>query len=33
MVSILRKAANYKRISTILYEGEAHLRDPYMPAP
>ena len=33
MVSILKKAANYKRISTILYEGQAHLRDPFMPAP
>ena len=33
MASILRKAKNYKRISTILCEGEAHLRDPYTPPP
>ena len=33
MASILRKAANYKRISTVLVEGEAHLRDPLMPPP
>lgn len=33
MASILRKAANYKRISSILVEGEAHLRDPYIAPP
>lgn len=33
MASILKKAANYKRISTILCEGEAHLRDPLTPPP
>ena len=33
MASILRKAAKYKRISTILVEGEAHLRDPFIPPP
>jgi hypothetical protein len=33
MSSILAKAAKYKRISTILIEGEAHLRDPLMPPP
>lgn len=33
MASILRKAANYKRISTMLVEGEAHLRDPFFPPP
>ena len=33
MASILRKAANYKRISTVLIEGEAHLKDPLMPPP
>ena len=31
--AILRKAANYKRIGTVLIEGEAHLRDPLMPPP
>lgn len=33
MASILRKAANYKRVSTILVEGEAHLRDPFFTPP
>ena len=33
MASILRKAANYRRIGTVLVEGEAHLRDPLMPPP
>ena len=33
MASILKKAAKYKRVSTVLCEGEAHLRDPYTPAP
>ena len=33
MASILRKAANYKRVSTILVEGEAHLKDPFIPPP
>jgi len=33
MASILRKAANYKRINSVLVEGEAHLRDPLIPPP
>lgn len=33
MAQILRKAANYRRVSNILYEGRAHLTDPYTPAP
>ena len=33
MASILRKAANYKRISTVLFEGEAHLKDPFIQPP
>jgi hypothetical protein len=33
MSVILNKAAKYKRISTILVEGEAHLKDPYIPPP
>ena len=33
MSSILAKAAKYRRISTVLIEGEAHLRDPLMPPP
>eukprot|EP01017_Pseudomicrothorax_dubius_P013261 TRINITY_DN1576_c0_g5_i1.p1 TRINITY_DN1576_c0_g5~~TRINITY_DN1576_c0_g5_i1.p1 ORF type:complete len:117 (+),score=31.60 TRINITY_DN1576_c0_g5_i1:97-447(+) len=33
MASILKRAAKYKRVSTILCEGEAHLRDPFTPAP
>ena len=33
MSSILQKAAKYKRISTVLVEGEAHLKDPLMPPP
>lgn len=33
MSSILQKAAKYRRISTVLVEGEAHLRDPLMPPP
>ena len=33
MASILRKAAGYKRIGSVLVEGEAHLRDPLMPPP
>lgn len=33
MASILAKAAKYKRISTILIEGQAHLKDPLMPPP
>ena len=33
MTQILKKAAGYKRISTILFEGEAHLRDAYTPPP
>lgn len=33
MASILRRAAKYKRVSTVLQEGEAHLRDKFTPAP
>lgn len=33
MASILRRAANYKRISSILVEGEAHLKDPFLVRP
>ena len=33
MASILRKAAKYKRVSTILQEGEAHLKDPFFTPP
>jgi len=33
MALILKKAAKYKRISTVLAEGEAHLRDPFTPPP
>ena len=33
MASILRKAANYRRISSVLVEGEAHLKDPFIPPP
>jgi len=33
MSAILKKAAKYKRISSILVEGEAHLKDPLMPPP
>lgn len=33
MSIILKRAAGYKRISTILAEGEAHLRDPFTPPP
>jgi hypothetical protein len=33
MSSILAKAAKYKRIGTVLIEGEAHLKDPLMPPP
>ena len=33
MSAILRKAAKYRRVSTILVEGEAHLKDPLMPPP
>jgi len=33
MKRILEKAAKYKRVSTVLYEGEAHLNDPYTPPP
>lgn len=32
-MQILKKAANYQRISSILCEGEAHLRDAYTPPP
>lgn len=33
MASILRKAAKYRSVSNILVEGEAHLKDPFIPAP
>jgi hypothetical protein len=33
MASILRKAAKYRQISSVLVEGEAHLKDPFIPAP
>lgn len=33
MASILRKAAKYQRISSVLVEGEAHLKDPFIPPP
>ena len=33
MSAILRRAAQYKRISSVLCEGEAHLKDPLMPPP
>jgi hypothetical protein len=33
MTAILTKAAKYRRIGTVLIEGEAHLRDPLMPPP
>jgi len=33
MSSIIQKAAKYKRIATVLVEGEAYLRDPLMPPP
>ena len=33
MAHILRKAAKYRNLSTVLVEGEAHLKDPYIPPP
>jgi len=33
MSAILKRAAKYKRVSGILCEGEAHLRDPFTPPP
>ncbi len=33
MASILKKAAKYRRISSILIEGEAHLKDPFIQPP
>ena len=33
MASILKKAAKYRRISAILIEGEAHLKDPFIQPP
>jgi hypothetical protein len=33
MSAILAKAAKYRRIGSVLVEGEAHLRDPLMPPP
>ena len=33
MASILKKAAKYRRISAVLIEGEAQLKDPYIQPP
>ena len=33
MAQILKKAAKYRRVTEVLCEGEAHLRDPYTPPP
>lgn len=33
MASILKKAAKYRRISAVLIEGEAHLKDPFIQPP
>jgi hypothetical protein len=33
MSSILKKAAKYKRVPYVGIEGDAHLRDPFSPAP
>ena len=33
MAHILRKAAKYRQLSTVLVEGEAHLRDPFISPP
>jgi hypothetical protein len=33
MASILKKAAKYKRISSVLVEGEAYLKDPFITPP
>lgn len=33
MASILKKAAKYRRISQVLIEGEAHLKDPFIQPP
>ena len=33
MASILRKAAKYRKVSSILSEGEAHLKDPFIQPP
>ena len=33
MAHILRKAAKYRQISSVLVEGEAHLRDPFITPP
>jgi hypothetical protein len=33
MASILKKAAKYKRISSVLVEGESYLKDPFIPPP
>ena len=33
MAHILKKAAKYRQIGTVLLEGEAHLKDPFIPPP
>jgi len=33
MSSILKKAKDYKRVSSVLYEGEAHLNDKFTSKP
>ena len=33
MAHILRKAAKYRQLATVLVEGEAHLKDPFIPPP
>jgi hypothetical protein len=33
MVTILRKPTKYLQISSVLVEGEAHLKDPFILAP
>ena len=33
MAHILKKAAKYRHIGTVLFEGEAHLKDPFIPPP
>lgn len=33
MAHILKKAAKYRHLSTVLVEGEAHLKDPFIPPP
>ena len=33
MASILKKAAKYRQITSIMVEGEAHLKDPFIQPP